>query len=86
MKVMINKCPHGFTLSEAQRELFPGVELNQIPRHDAALIQSFEDGDRRGDGGSTLTIVEIPDGNHYRVHATNGVETLYYSANSIEAV
>ena len=86
MKVMINKCPHGFTLSEAQRELFPGLSLEMIPRHDAKLIQSFEDGDRRGDGGSTLTIVEIPDGNHYRVHAVNGVETLYYSDTPIEAI
>jgi hypothetical protein len=86
MLVMINKCPHGFTLSGAQRALFPGVELNQIPRHDANLIQSFEDGDRRGDGGSTLTVVEIPDESHYRVHAVGGVETLYYSATVIEAI
>lgn len=86
MKVMINKCPHGFTLSEAQKQLFPGVELNQIPRHDSRLIESFENGDRRGDGGSTLTIVEIPDGNHYRVHAENGVETIYFSESEIRAL
>lgn len=86
MKVMINKCPHGFTLSEAQKELFPGMALEMIPRHDDRLIASFEAGDRRGDGGSTLTIVEIPDGNHYRVHAENGVETIYYSSSPIEAL
>lgn len=86
MKVMINKCPHGFTLSERQKALFPGTSLEMIPRHDEKLIASFEAGDRRGDGGSTLTIVEIPDGSHYRVHAENGVETIYYSASAIEAL
>lgn len=86
MKVMINKCPHGFTLSEAQKALFPGMEIHEIPRHDERLIASFEAGDRRGDGGSSLTLVEVPDGSFYRVHDTNGVETLYYSKDYIEAL
>lgn len=86
MKVMINKCPHGFTLSEEQKAMYPGLAVELIPRHDSKLIESFEAGDRRGDGGSTLTIVEIPDGAFYKVHATDGVETIYYSTSPIEAL
>jgi hypothetical protein len=86
MKVMINKCNHGFTLSEAQKTLFPDTPLELIPRHDEKLIASFELGDRRGDGGSTLKVVEIPEGSHYMIRAYDGVEDIYYSASPIEAL
>jgi hypothetical protein len=87
MKVMINKCPHGFTISEKQRtELFPETPLNQIPRHDGALIASFEAGDRRGDGGSSLAVVEIPDTAHYKIVDSNGYETLYWSESPINTL
>lgn len=87
MKVLINKCPNGFSLSEAQaEELFPGVELRDIPRHDDRLIASFEAGDRRGNGGSSLEIVEIPDTAVYKVVDSNGYETLYWSESEIHTL
>lgn len=82
-KILINKCNHGFTLSVRQLALFPGVPLNEIDRTDDRLIKSFEDGDQRGDGGSTLRIVEIPDNAAYVIAEKDGVETLYWSENNI---
>lgn len=82
-KILINKCNHGFTLSRRQLALFPGAPLNEIDRTDNRLIQSFEDGDQRGDGGSTLRIVEIPDNSAYVLTEENGVETLYWSETNI---
>jgi hypothetical protein len=80
MKLLINKCNHGFTLSERQKALFP-VEPEggyaRVDRSDERLIASFEAGDNRGDGGSTLTLVEIPDGTReYKISALDGFETL----------
>jgi hypothetical protein len=87
MKLIINKCPNGFTLSEAQKtNLFPGMELKDIPRHDQRLIESFEAGDRRGDGGSSLVLVEIPDNATYKVVDVNGYETLYWSESPINTL
>lgn len=82
-KVLVNKCNHGFSLSEAQLALFPGVELSMINREDPRLIESFEAGDRRGDGGSTLTLMEIPDeAEGYHIIENDGVETLYWISGS----
>jgi hypothetical protein len=87
MKLIINKCPNGFTLSEDQeKNLFPGVALQDIPRHDQRLVESFEAGDRRGNGGSSLILVEIPDGATYKVVNQQGYETLYWSESNIETV
>jgi len=87
MKVIINRCPNGFTLSENQeKNLFPGVALQDIPRHDQRLVESFEAGDRRGNGGSSLILVEIPDGATYKVVNQQGYETLYWSESNIETV
>lgn len=78
-KVLINKCNHGFTLSDAQIKLFPqGTPLDMINRADPRLVASFEAGDNRGDGGSTLRLVEIPDGATYHIVESDGVETLYW--------
>lgn len=78
-KVIVNKCNHGFTLSAAQLELFPDTALNMISRDDPQLIASFEAGDNRGDGGSTLVIQEIPDdADGYHIIENDGVETLYW--------
>lgn len=76
---MINKCPHGFTLSEEQKKMFPDTPMHLVERHNPDLIASFEAGDRRGDGGSSLAVVEIPDGSHYKIVNNDGVETLYYA-------
>jgi hypothetical protein len=84
MKVIINKCPNGFTLSEAQKMLFPDTREDLIYRHDERLIESFEAGDQRGNGGSSLVLVEIPDGSFYKITNENGNETLYHSASIIE--
>jgi hypothetical protein len=87
MKVIINRCPNGFTLSEDQQNnLFPGVALQDIPRHDQRLVDSFEAGDRRGNGGSSLMLVEIPDNATYKVVNQQGYETLYWSESNIETV
>ena len=87
MKVIINKCPNGFTLSEAQeKNLFPEVALQDIPRHDQRLVDSFEAGDRRGNGGSSLVLVEIPDGATYKVVDQQGYETLYWSDSQINTL
>jgi hypothetical protein len=87
VKVIINRCPNGFTLSEDQQNnLFPGIALQDIPRHDQRLVDSFEAGDRRGNGGSSLILVEIPDSATYKVVNQQGYETLYWSESNIETV
>ncbi len=85
MKVLVNRCPHGFTLSEAQKELFPelktipNMQVSDVSRTDPRLIASFEAGDNRGDGGSTLAIVEIPDGANFKVVPRGGYEELVWT-------
>jgi|TARA_B110000977_G_scaffold195535_2_gene274174 hypothetical protein len=85
MKVLVNHCPHGFTLSEAQKELFPelltmpGMRVADVNRTDDRLIASFEAGDNRGDGGSTLEIVEIPEGASYKIANRDGYEELVWT-------
>lgn len=86
MKVLINKCNHGFTLSQRQMALFPNVSLDEINRTDKRLIKSFEDGDQRGDGGSTLRVVEIPEGASYVITEKDGFETLFWSESEISAL
>jgi len=91
MKVLVNRCPHGFTLSEAQKELFPELKENpnmmvsDVNRADARLIASFEAGDNRGDGGSTLTIVEIPDGVRFRIIPRGGHEEVVYTTGELHS-
>ena len=92
MKVLINRCPHGFTLSEAQKELFPELKTNpnmrveDVSRTDPRLIASFEAGDKRGDGGSTLTIVEIPDGAKFKVAPRGGYEELVWTTGELNII
>lgn len=78
-KVLVNKCNHGFTLSEAQKELFAGMPEFMINREDPRLVASYEAGDNRGDGGSTIIIQEIPDdADGYHIVENDGIETLYW--------
>jgi hypothetical protein len=86
MKLLVNKCNNGFTLSEEQKKLFPDVDVNSIPRHDDKLIASFEAGDRRGDGGSTIVMVDIPDGSKYFILNNSGYETVYWSESPINTI
>lgn len=83
MEVLVCRCNHGFTLSEKQKELFPGTPQHLVDRTDARLLQSFKDGDRRGDGGSTLDIAVVPDGAHYRIVNDRGREFIYWSMSEI---
>jgi hypothetical protein len=85
MKVLINKCENGFSLSEAQQELFPGVPLEQIDRADARLIASFEAGDRRGNGGSSLEIVEIPEDARWVLTNWHGTETIHWTTGELNS-
>lgn len=92
MKVLVNRCPHGFTLSEAQKELFPELKTNpnmlvsDVSRTDPRLIASFEAGDNRGDGGSSLTIIEIPDGAKFKVCPRGGYEELVWTMGDLNVV
>jgi len=86
MKLIINKCNHGFTLSQRQMALFPNVAPSEVDRSDPMLVKSFEDGDQRGDGGSTLRLVEIPDGSFYKISENDGIETLYWSASEVNSI
>lgn len=86
MKVIINKCNAGFTISDKQKELLGVEEFSEVERHDPRFIESFEAGDRRGEGNSTLTVVEIPEGAHYTISEHNGYETLYWSETPIIAL
>jgi hypothetical protein len=86
MKIVVNKCNNGFTLSEEQKAMFADVDINEIPRHDEKLVASFEAGDRRGNGGSTLVLVDIPDGSSYFILTNEGYETVYWSETRINNI
>jgi hypothetical protein len=86
MKLIVNKCNNGFTLSEEQKKLFSDTDVQSIPRHNDKLVASFEAGDRRGDGGSTLVLVDIPDDSSYFILNDNGYETVYWSETRINTI
>jgi hypothetical protein len=92
MKILVNRCPHGFTLSENQKELFPELKTNpqmlvsDVNRTDPRLIASFEAGDNRGDGGSSLAIIEIPDGANFKVVPRGGYEELVWTMGELNQV
>lgn len=82
MKVVINECYGGFSLSpeaeaawesRTQREF----ESWNIPRHDPDLVAVVELFGKNADGPyADLTVETIP-GNKYRIHEYDGAETLY---------
>jgi hypothetical protein len=83
-KVIVCKCNHGFTLSQRQKALFPGTPDHLVDRADEKLVSSFEAGDQRGDGGSTLVLLEIPKDAHYVISECDGAEKLYWSMSPIQ--
>ncbi len=91
MKLLVNHCPHGFTLSERQKALFPELQttpymkVSDVNRADERLIASFESGDNRGDGGSTLAIVEIPDGARFRIIDRDGYEEVVWTMGELHS-
>ena len=85
MKVVINNCYGGFSLSEAgiARYLeFKGIEVpdksfydRDIPRDDPILIQVFKElGDVANGFAADLKIVEIPDGVDWEIEEYDGNE------------
>lgn len=91
MKLLVNHCSHGFTLSERQKTLFPELQtvpymkVSDVNRADERLIASFEAGDNRGDGGSTLAIVEIPDGARFRIIDRDGYEEIVWTMGELHS-
>jgi hypothetical protein len=91
MKLLVNHCSHGFTLSERQKTLFPELQtvpymkVSDVNRADERLIASFEAGDNRGDGGSTLAIVEIPDGARFRIISRDGYEEVVWTMGELHS-
>lgn len=84
MKVVINNCYGGFSLSEAGIARYlelKGIELNDdfydrdIPRDDPILIQLFEEmGDAANGFAADMKIVEIPDGVDWEIEEYDGNE------------
>lgn len=67
MKIVINKCYGGFSLSRAGME-YMGLERDgfghcrDLPRHDPKLVECVEKlGDQASGSLAKLTVVEIPD-------------------------
>lgn len=85
MKVVINNCYGGFSLSEAGIVRYlelKGVEVphvdfydRDIPRDDPALIQVVQElGDAADGYCANLKIVEIPDGVEWQIEEYDGNE------------
>jgi len=85
MKLILNRCYGGFTLSDDQVALL-GVEHEHIfedsLRTDQRLIASVEAGDKGGIYAA-LEVLEIPDGCHYKIFDYDGYETVIYSDSPI---
>ena len=85
MKVVINNCYGGFSLSEAGIVRYlelKGIEWpnagfydRDIPRDDPILIQLFEEmGDAANGFAADMKIVEIPDGVDWEIEEYDGNE------------
>lgn len=86
MKVVINTCYGGFSLSdeavERYLELRPDIDTDEfslynVYRGDWALVQVVEElGDRTAAGaaGTRLKVVEIPDDVDWEIHEYDGAE------------
>lgn len=96
MKLVVNKCYGGFSLSEEQAlaygidesELFDsGIGSNRVyygdfDRDDAKLIDVVIQ-DLPGAWASKLQVVEIPDGVHYEISDYDGWEEVIWSESQI---
>lgn len=88
MKIVINRCYGGWHLSEAQKELLKAEhQYSQEDEHRThpQLIASVEAGDQGGHFAE-LTVVEIPDGVHYKVFEYDGYEYIIWSESPINEV
>lgn len=87
MKIVVNRCFGGFTLSSAQMKLFNmdspyGYSDDDDSRINPILIKSVLDGDNGGDY-SDLYVVEIPDGVHWQIYDYDGSESVIWSESEI---
>ncbi len=80
MKVVINKCIGGFSISKMASD-FMGLDWNgygscrDISRDDPKLVECVEQlGDEANGRCARLKIVEIPEGTLYTIPDYNGVE------------
>lgn len=80
MKIVINKCYGGFTLSKEGME-FMGLEWDgyghcrDLPRYDPKLVECVEQlGDAANGRHASLRVVEIPDDIEYQIEEYDGIE------------
>ncbi|GAJ02350.1 unnamed protein product [marine sediment metagenome] len=80
MKIVINRCYGGFSLSQVGME-YMGFDrmrwsgCSDLPRHDPKLVECVEElGDKANGKHAKLTVVEIPDGVKYSVEEHEGME------------
>jgi hypothetical protein len=86
MKVVVNNCFGGFSLSRTAMQLYaaktgvaddPRQNSRDIPRHDPALVEVVEELGPVANGlFAQLAIVEIPDGIEYIIDDYDGMETV----------
>jgi hypothetical protein len=81
MKIVINSCHGGFSLSEKALKMYraevndPDVDYYDIDRDDPVLVRLVEElGDEVNTRYSELKIVEIPDGIEWTVCEYDGLE------------
>jgi hypothetical protein len=81
MKIVINNCYGGFSISPAAREYISariGKDVGEYPdiqRNDPILIEAVEKLAKKADGGfSELKIVEIPDDVKWHIAEYDGIE------------
>jgi hypothetical protein len=81
MKIVINTCFGGFSLSEyAMTELGldwrgDGILPNEMPRNDPRLVKVVEDlGEASWGSFARLKVVEIPDDVEWFIHDYDGIE------------
>lgn len=90
MKVLINRCFGGFSISDEAKNLYKersGVKdyvssYCEELRDDPILINIVEElGELAYDGATKLMIYEVPEGYSYRVHNYDGFETIHLKIN-----
>lgn len=81
MKLVINTCYGGFSISDAaihrMAELNNAQQLSNRPgnRADPALVQAVEElGNKAWGRYAELKVVEIPDGTNYEIEEYDGLE------------
>lgn len=83
MKVVVNRCFGGFSLSRAGME-FMGLEwdgyghCSDLSRHDPKLVACVEQLGKKANGAcALLSVTEIPDDVQYVIKEYDGMEHVY---------